>query len=85
MLPENVFDELLGSFSFSKPADGGPYASYEAVPQPGAMDEENTFVELAIQVDYLDSPYQERIRQQSSQHLREPTGLMMEFETKVVD
>jgi len=28
--------------------------------------------ELAIQVDYLDSSYQERIRQQSSQHLREP-------------
>ncbi len=28
--------------------------------------------ELSIQVDYLDSAYQERIRQQSSQHLREP-------------
>jgi len=31
--------------------------------------------ELAIQVDYLDSPYQERIRQQSSQHLREPWAI----------
>ena len=31
--------------------------------------------ELAIQVDYLDSAYQERIRQQSSQHLREPWAI----------
>jgi ATP-dependent helicase YprA (DUF1998 family)/very-short-patch-repair endonuclease len=31
--------------------------------------------ELAIQVDYLDSTYQERIRQQSSQHLREPWAI----------
>ena len=31
--------------------------------------------ELAIQVDYLDSPYQERVRQQSSQHLREPWAI----------
>jgi ATP-dependent helicase YprA (DUF1998 family)/very-short-patch-repair endonuclease len=31
--------------------------------------------ELAIHVDYLDSSYQERIRQQSSQHLREPWAI----------
>jgi ATP-dependent helicase YprA (DUF1998 family)/very-short-patch-repair endonuclease len=31
--------------------------------------------ELAINVDYLDSSYQERIRQQSSQHLREPWAI----------
>ncbi len=31
--------------------------------------------ELAIQVDYLESSYQERIRQQSSQHLREPWAI----------
>ncbi len=31
--------------------------------------------ELALQVDYLDSTYQERIKQQSSQHLREPWAI----------
>jgi very-short-patch-repair endonuclease len=31
--------------------------------------------ELAVQVDYLDSTYQERIKQQSSQHLREPWAI----------
>lgn len=31
--------------------------------------------ELSIQVDYLDSSYQERIVQQSSQHLREPWAI----------
>lgn len=31
--------------------------------------------ELALQVDYLDSTYQERLKQQSSQHLREPWAI----------
>src|SRR5260370_6516275 len=52
MLPENVFDELLGSFSHRKPSNQGAQSVFEAIPQSMATDGSAAVAEPGIRIWY---------------------------------
>jgi hypothetical protein len=52
MLPNNVFDELLRSFSLHEPLTETARAVFEAIPQSMATDASTTFAEPAIRIWY---------------------------------
>src|SRR5579872_6761656 len=52
MLPENVFDELLYSFSLDEPTSQRACSVFEAIPQSVATDGSVSFAEPAIRIWY---------------------------------
>jgi hypothetical protein len=52
MLPENVFDDLLGSFSLQKPNSADHQSSFEAIPSSMATDGKADFVQPPVTVHH---------------------------------
>jgi hypothetical protein len=52
MLPQDVFDDLLGSFSLQEPSTTAACAVFEAIPQSMATDGSTSFAEPAIRIWY---------------------------------